>query len=138
MPNVLSLVPLIPALPLLGMLITGLAGRFLTRSGLRMVAAYIACAMVLLSLLISIGVAINIGEAGEEGRYIFSLYPWITSGDFNVDIGFYVDSLTSVMLIVVTGVASLVHIYAIGYMRDEGRDPSVVAHHGGHDEHGAE
>src|SRR4051812_26984748 len=118
MPNVLDWVPLIPALPLLGMLITGLGGRFFTRSGMRMITAYIACVMVLLSLLLSIGVAISVGDGG---RYIYSLYPWITSGDFNVDIGFYVDALTGVMLLVVTGVASLVHIYAIGYMRDDAR-----------------
>src|SRR5262249_19254742 len=49
-----------------------------------------------------------------------------------------VDSLTSTMLLVVTILASLIHIYAIGYMRDDGRDPSVAAHHGGeeHGEHG--
>src|SRR5262245_1083727 len=123
MPYVLDWVPVIPALPLAGMLITGLAGRFLTQRGLRLIAAYIACAMVLLALLLSIGVAFNITD---HGRYIYSLYTWIPSGDFTVDIGFYVDSLTATMLLVVTILASLIHIYAIGYMRDDARDPVVV------------
>ena len=135
MPNVLNLVWLIPALPLFGMLITGLFGRIFTRSGQRLVAAYIATAAVLLSLLLSIGVAFNIAD---QGRFIYTLYTWIPSGDFHADFGIYVDPLTAMMLLVVTGVASLVHIYAIGYMRDDARDPSVEAHHGAHDAHGAD
>jgi NADH-quinone oxidoreductase subunit L len=137
MPNVLNLTWLIPALPLFGMLVTGLFGRALTRAGQRLTAAYIATACVLLALLISIGVALNVG-ADKEHAFNYLLYTWIPSGDFRADIGFYVDGLTATMLLVVTGVATLVHIYAIGYMREDGRDPSVVAHHGGeHDEHGA-
>src|SRR6476469_5739805 len=134
MPNVLNLVWLIPALPLFGMLVTGLFSGALTRAGQRLTAAYIATACVLLSLLISIAVAVNVG-ADKEHAFNYLLYTWIPSGDFRADIGFYVDGLTATMLLVVTGIASLVHIYAIGYMREDGRDPSVAAHHG--DEHGA-
>jgi NADH-quinone oxidoreductase subunit L len=47
------------------------------------------------------------------------IYTWITSGNFNVTVGFLVDQLTAVMLIVVTTVSLLVHIYSIGYMRGE-------------------
>ena len=47
------------------------------------------------------------------------LYTWIRSGDFHVSVGFLVDQLTAVMLLVVTSVSSLVHIYSVGYMRGE-------------------
>src|SRR5690242_7877501 len=136
MPSVLNLIWLIPALPLLGMLVTGLGGRALTNGGQRLLASYIATACVILSLLISIVVAFNVGDR-NGAAYNSTLYTWIPSGDFNVVIGFWVDGLTAVMLLVVTGVASLVHIYAIGYMREDARDPSVEAHHGGHDTHAA-
>src|SRR6476646_7301927 len=100
MPNILdlNLVWLIPALPLLGMLITGLFGRVFTRSGQRLVAAYLAAGMVTLSLLLSILVAINV--AGNQGAYNYNLYAWIPSGDFTANIGFWVDGLTAVMLLV--------------------------------------
>jgi NADH-quinone oxidoreductase subunit L len=136
MPSVLNLIWLIPALPLAGMLITGLGGRALTNGGQRLLASYIATACVLLSLLISIVVAFNVADR-NGAVYNSTLYTWIPSGDFVVDIGFWVDGLTAVMLLVVTGIASLVHIYAIGYMREDARDPSVQAHHGAHDTHAA-
>ena len=134
--EVKDIVWLIPTLPLLGMLITGLGGRMLTRSGARMIATYIATACTALSLVVSIYVATQVADLDHAVNVVF--YTWIPSGDFSPEIGFWVDRLTAVMLLVVTGVATLVHIYAIGYMKDDGRDPSVVAHGGGHgDAHGA-
>ncbi|MDD2467623.1 MAG: NADH-quinone oxidoreductase subunit L [Desulfobulbus sp.] len=47
------------------------------------------------------------------------IYTWIQSGDLNVSVGFLVDQLTSVMLIVVTSISALVHIYSVGYMKGE-------------------
>ncbi|MGI8588707.1 MAG: NADH-quinone oxidoreductase subunit L [Chloroflexia bacterium] len=137
MPNLLEYIWLIPALPLAGMLITGLGGRWLTRSGMRLTASYIATAMIVLAMLISIVVAFNVADR-NGAAYNYLLYTWIPSGDFRADIAFRVDALTAVMLLVVTVVAALVHIYAIGYMKDDARDPSVDAYHGGHDEHSAE
>ncbi len=49
----------------------------------------------------------------------FDLYSWVVSGDFRVSVGFLIDQLTSVMLIVVTTVSFLVHVYSIGYMHDD-------------------
>src|SRR5581483_6696059 len=46
-------------------------------------------------------------------------YQWIVSGGFNVQIGYYIDPLAVVMLIVVTSVSLLVHIYSVGYMADD-------------------
>ncbi|MEX2547370.1 MAG: NADH-quinone oxidoreductase subunit L, partial [Chloroflexota bacterium] len=62
-----------------------------------------------------------VGAFGEEGLH-FSLYEWVPAGNFTVDINFGVDALTAVLLIVVTTVGMLVHIYSIGYMaHDPGR-----------------
>ena len=48
--------------------------------------------------------------------HIIQIMPWIHSGDFAVDWTIRVDTITAVMLVVVTGVSSLVHLYSIGYM----------------------
>ena len=53
----------------------------------------------------------------------YTLYTWIPSGDFRVDVAFLVDQLTAIMLLVVTSVGSLVHIYSNGYMAD---DPDIA------------
>ena len=55
-----------------------------------------------------------------ETRYIEHYFTWIQSGTFNVGVDFAVDRLTAVMLLIVTGVGLLIHIYAIGYMAHEG------------------
>ncbi len=55
---------------------------------------------------------------GEEGLAV-TLWHWIPAGEFVVDIGFYVDNLTAVLLIVVTTIGMLVHVYSIGYMRHD-------------------
>ena len=48
-----------------------------------------------------------------------TLWEWIPAGDFVVEVGFYVDNLTAVLLIVVTTIGMLVHVYSIGYMRHD-------------------
>ncbi|MEJ0044490.1 MAG: hypothetical protein WDM81_20735 [Rhizomicrobium sp.] len=54
--------------------------------------------------------------------------PWIYSGDLKVDWAIRVDALTGVMLVVVTGVSSLVHLYSIGYMADDDSRPRFFAY----------
>ena len=58
------------------------------------------------------------GTFGEEGLAV-TLWHWIPAGDFVVDVGFFVDNLTAVLLIVVTTIGMLVHVYSIGYMRHD-------------------
>ena len=61
-----------------------------------------------------------LGLGACEHAYIEHYFTWIQSGDFHVGFDFAVDRLTAVMLLVVTGVGSLIHIYSIGYMAHEG------------------
>jgi len=108
----MNLYPLIPALPLLGFLINILFGRKFIRTkahvvGIAAVFGSWAIAMYTVAQVIN-------------GAHINSdLFTWITSGGFKVSVGFLIDQLTAVMLIVVTTVSLLVHIYSIGYMHGD-------------------
>lgn len=74
----------------------------------------------IIAVLISFSCALKAFLTVKSGHYINQdLYTWISSGNTRVAVGFLLDQLTSVMLIVVTTVSSLVHIYSIGYMKGE-------------------
>jgi NADH-quinone oxidoreductase subunit L len=109
------LVVLIIALPLSGFLVTAVIGR---RLGLD--AFWVPVGAVVLSWLaamVVVAAALG-GSFGEEGLAV-TLWHWIPAGDFSVDVGFFVDNLTAVLLIVVTTIGMLVHVYSIGYMRHD-------------------
>src|SRR6058998_4125176 len=54
-----------------------------------------------------------------EPHYQAALFPWIAAGDYSAQVGFLIDGLSCTMMLVVTGVGLLIHIYATGYMHDE-------------------
>ncbi len=103
---------LIPLCPLMAFFINIIFGRWFVRDRAHListVAVVISWALSVVTLFEVIG-----------GRVINEdLYTWITSGGFRASIGFLIDQLTAVMLIVVTTVSSLVHIYSIGYMHGD-------------------
>jgi NADH-quinone oxidoreductase subunit L len=112
------LIVLIPILPLAGFAITALVGRRLGKE-----AHWIPVGLVVLSWAISMLVAFAslTGTAPfEQGGHGVPLYDWIPAGNFNIQAGFFVDNLTACLLIVVTTIGMLVHVYSIGYM---GHDP---------------
>jgi NADH-quinone oxidoreductase subunit L len=114
-----SLIPLIPALPIAGFAFTALFGR---RLGKR--ASFVPLLAVIVSWLIAMFVVYNAltgqGDfAGGKGVDV-KLWTWVPAGAFHVDFGFYVDNLTACLLIVVTTIGMLVHVYSVGYM---GHDP---------------
>ncbi len=102
---------LIPLLPFAAFLVIGLCGYWIKEH-----AHWIAVPAVGLSFLLSLSTFMDIAT-GEPIR--LTLYSWITSGAFDVNIGFYIDRLTAAMLLLVTIVSGLVHVYTIGYMRGE-------------------
>src|SRR6266498_137079 len=104
---------LIPILPLLGFLINGIFGR---RYGKGAVNA-VALGSVLLSLAWVAKTLLALGALDEP--YTERYFTWISSGSISVDAAFTVDRLTAVWLLVVTGIGSLIHIYAVGYMAHE-------------------
>lgn len=102
---------LIPFLPLAAFLVLGLAGARIKEQ-----AHLVAVPAVLLSCLLSISA---FTEVASGSVISVPLYTWLTSGTLDVHIGLYIDRLTAVMLLLVTIVSSLVHVYTIGYMHGE-------------------
>ena len=100
-------------LPILGSAIAGLFGRFIGARASELVTTGMLFAAAALSVYAFYDVAI-LGHAS-----IVQIMPWIHSGDFAVDWSVRVDSITAVMLVVVTGVSSLVHLYSVGYMAED-------------------
>ncbi len=105
---------LIPAFPLLGFLTNGILGR---RRGNAFVNA-VAIGSVLLSFAWVLKTLAALGPM--ETAYVERYFTWFQSGDLQIGFDFSVDRLTAVMLLVVTGIGSLIHIYAAGYMSHEG------------------
>jgi NADH-quinone oxidoreductase subunit L len=105
---------LIPILPLLGFLANGLFGRRIPKALINT----IAVGSVALSFAWVVKTLLGLGSI--ETKYIEHYFTWIQSGTLNISVDFAVDRLTAVMLMIVTGVGTLIHIYAVGYMEHEG------------------
>src|ERR1035437_1459536 len=105
---------LIPIFPLAGFLINGVFGRRFSKSLVNTV----AISSVLLSFLWVLKVIFEMGDLNTP--HLEHYFTWIQSGTVNIGCDFLVDRLTIVMLLVVTGIGSLIHIYSIGYMAHEG------------------
>ncbi len=100
-------------LPLLGALIAGLFGRAIGARG----AELVTCTLMVMSAIMAAAAFIDVGFGGFQGKvYVLR---WIDSGALEVDWMLRIDTLTAVMLVVVTFVSSLVHIYSIGYMHHD-------------------
>ena len=104
---------LIPILPLAGFLINGLFGRRFSKG----IVNAIAIGSVVLSFAWVVKTLLGVDLSHPYSEKYFT---WIESGAFRVDFEFTVDKLTAVMLLIVTGVGALIHIYSVGYMAHEG------------------
>jgi len=98
--------------PLLGAIVAGLGGKWVSRQGAHSVTIF----SVLLAFLCS---CVIFYDALQGETLNQTVYRWMTVGDTVFQIGFLVDRLTSLMMIVVTFVSLMVHVYTIGYMRDD-------------------
>ena len=103
---------LVPLAPLFGALVAGLFGRQVGRAGAHLV----TIAGVAVSLAASVCVFLDVLEGNTFNG---TVYTWLTSGDLRLEVGFLIDSLTATMMLVVTSVSLMVHVYTIGYMRDD-------------------
>ncbi|MDP8225916.1 MAG: NADH-quinone oxidoreductase subunit L [Candidatus Lernaella stagnicola] len=108
---------LIPLFPLIGVLLNGVVSPKLWPKSEKFTGV-LASAMVLASF--AVGFAAFLELRGEHAEALHQqLYTWIAVGSLNVPLGFMVDHLAAVMVLVVSGVGFLIHVYAIGYMHGD-------------------
>jgi len=112
------LVSLVPLFPLLGFLFVA----FNTKKFTEGFTSFIACGAIFASFILAIVLFIYLLSVTSTERAIHAtLFNWISAGNFSSTISFLVDPLSSLMLLIVTGVGFLIHVYSIGYMQgDEG------------------
>jgi NADH-quinone oxidoreductase subunit L len=107
---------LIPLLPFLGFLLNAGAGRRLAKP----VSGGVACAAMLASFAVSAMAVLRLVALPPESRAIaLHLFTWISSGEFTVPFALRLDPLAAVMILVITGIGSLIHIYSTAYMYEE-------------------
>jgi NADH-quinone oxidoreductase subunit L len=109
---------IIPALPLIAVALNLLIGDRLGRRG----TAWLACGAVGLAFIAALRSVLALAGMPETDRQIVdTVYTWMRVGDFSADVSFLLDPLSSIMVLVVTGVGFLIHVYSTGYMA---HDPS--------------
>jgi len=104
---------LVPILPLAGAAINGFLGRHSSKKAITAIALIFCGAASAMALFLAAGFS------STSAPYYYDFAHWIRSGNFQVDFSFYLDQLSLVMLLVVTGVGFLIHIYSVGYMWED-------------------
>ncbi|MDQ3046065.1 MAG: NADH-quinone oxidoreductase subunit L [Bacteroidota bacterium] len=112
----IKLVYLVPLLPLIGFLIIGLFGKKLSKSTV----GIIGSGVILGAFAIAIGIFIELTGSVEKSHTI-DLFSWISAGKLSIPFSFLIDPLSSLFLLIITGIGFLIHVYSAGYMsHDEG------------------
>ena len=114
MRNGFDMISLIPLLPLFGFLINGLARNVLTRS----MVSIIGCGVLFVSFVFSVLVFLHVRGDGFTPEVI-SYFDFINVGKIKVPFAFQVDQLSSLFLLIITGVGFLIHVYSTSYMKEE-------------------
>lgn len=115
MNSTFSLVPLVVFLPVLGILLNWLYGKRLGEKGIGSIASLAVGGSFVVSVLLALALLQN-----HEGTHI-PLFTWISVGNLDLSWVFRVDTLSVTMMLVVSGVGTLIHIYSIGYMHEDVR-----------------
>ncbi|HRE02016.1 MAG TPA: NADH-quinone oxidoreductase subunit L, partial [Ilumatobacteraceae bacterium] len=107
---------LIPALPLAGFLTILVLGRKLGDPA----AGYLATTAIGGAFVVAAAVFFDLlGQPVEARHHVIDLFQWIPVGDLQVDLAFQVDQLSITMLLFITGIGALIHLYAVGYMHGD-------------------
>src|SRR5215203_5624295 len=112
MKNILQLSYLVPLFPLLGFLICGLGRKVLGKNMI----SIIGCGAILASFAVSLLIFLQV-KAGDTA--VVEYYNFISVGSFNLPFAFQLDQLSSIFLLIITGVGFLIHAYSTSYMHEE-------------------
>ena len=109
-------------LPLVSAFISGFFGKIIGYKLSQLITCLFVCLSTVLSILVFYEVLYN------DYTNNIIIAKWINSGELNVNWSIYIDPISSVMLVVVTLISSLVHIYSIGYMAEDPHKPRFIAY----------
>jgi NADH-quinone oxidoreductase subunit L len=109
-----DLIGLIPLVPLLSFLFIGMVNKDLTKGWV----SFIACGSIFFSFVLSSILFFHLLSSGEHS-ISFSAFNWIAAGNFSVSFSFLVDPLSSIFMLIITGVGFLIHVYSVGYMYED-------------------
>lgn len=110
----IKLVALIPLFPLMGFLFNGFFGKKINKG----LSGTIASLSIFASFIVSVLIFMEL-QASSQKEFVVNVFSWINSGVLKVPFEFLVDPLSTVFLLIITGIGFLIHIYSIGYMHDD-------------------
>ena len=112
----IKLVWLVPLLPLIGFVILGFFGKKLSKS----IVGIIGSGVILGAFAVALGIFFEL-KGGAQKEFTIDLFNWISAGKLSIPFSFLIDPLSSLFLLIITGIGFLIHVYSIGYMsHDEG------------------
>ncbi len=112
----IKLVALVPLFPIIGFLLLGLFGKKWSKS----LASIVGSGAIFASFVVAVGIFIELlGADAAHKTATFSLFEWIDAGKFSVAISFLIDPLSSLFILIITGIGFLIHLYSAGYMHDD-------------------
>jgi NADH-quinone oxidoreductase subunit L len=110
----IQLIWLVPLLPLIGFLAIGLGGKKLSKSFV----GILGSGVILAAFILALGIFFELNGQTEKSITI-DLFSWITAGKLSIPFSFLVDPLSSLFLLIITGIGFLIHLYSTGYMHDD-------------------
>ncbi|MFI5219191.1 MAG: NADH-quinone oxidoreductase subunit L [Bacteroidia bacterium] len=117
-----NLIFLIPLLPLIGFALNGALNKSIPKN----LVSLFACGSILFSFIISCSLFFQISDGNDS--FEINLFNWIHMANFNLGFSFLVDRISVVMLLVITGVGLLIHVYSIGYMHHDEDYPRFMSY----------
>ena len=115
MGNFSQLVYLVPLFPLIGFLINGIFWKKMPKT----LGGVIGCVAILASFCVSLGIFFEVRSSTFQGPVIVHLFDFIQSGKLYIPFSFQVDALSTLFLLIITGVGFLIHVYSTSYMHDD-------------------
>ena len=119
-PIPVTFIRLIVVLPLAGAAINFIAGAWLQKTFGKRAMSFIGCGVVIAAFILAVRAFFAMIALPPENRFMLDdLWKWFDVGGLNLDIAFWLDPLSMVMTLIITGVGGLIHIYSTGYMHDD-------------------
>ena len=125
-PSSVSMIWLAVLLPFLGFLANGWLSFF--RPDAKRAVSVIGVGVLVASFISALAGVVGLAGAVHDAPYIVHMWSWMPVGELQVDLAFQVDELSAVMLMVVTGVGALIHVFSVGYMREDRSYPRYFAY----------